>query len=137
MAVTLTITDLQQPTGELDSDMFPLGNIDILLSGWLAQAETKVTDFSIATQNDAAAAWVYYRGFSAIAQRLAATPSSKSVDSGAVTVSTSADQRKYFDTLAKYWFDIFNALDVVTPSLANPAFFGSVKARRYGSTYCG
>lgn len=136
MSVSLTIDDLKQPTGELDDAMFPSGDIDNLLSGWLLQAETKVADFSTDTQDEAAAAWVYYRGFTAIAQRLAATPSSRSVDSGAVTVSTSADQRKYFDGLAKYWFDIFNGLDVVTPSFANPAFFGSVKARRYGSTIC-
>lgn len=133
MSVSLTIDDLKQPTGELDDAMFPNGDIDNLLSGWLSQAETKVSDFSTDTQDEAAAAWVYYRGFSAIASRMANT--AESVTVGPRTERTSASQQKYFADRAAYWFDIYNGLDVVTPTIANPAFFGSVKARRCGIRY--
>lgn len=135
MAVTLTIYDLKQPTGELDESLFPTGNIDSLVAGWLAQAADEVANITAADQDAAARAWVYYRAYSHVAQRLASSPANVVIDS-TVTRTTSADQRKYFADLATYWLNFFYSLNITTPSAANPAFFGTVKARRYGSTFC-
>jgi hypothetical protein len=102
VAVTLTDQDVTQPLGELDSSLFPGSNFAELVNGWLYQAQQKVqanAGIAAADHNDAAAAWVYYRAYSHVAQRLAASPTSVSVG-GKISRSMAADQRKHFFQLA-------------------------------------
>ena len=108
MTVTLTDLDVTQPLGELDSSLFPGSNFAELVNGWLYQAQQKVeanADIDTANQNDAAAAWVYYRAGMHIANRLAASASSRRL--GPASQSMDADQRAYWlqyakDKLAEY-----------------------------------
>lgn len=132
MAVTLIVDDLVQPVGELDSDLFPNGDIDAFVIAWLLQAVTKVeanTGITAANHNAAATAWVYYRAYTQVADRFANSPSTIIVD-GTVTRTTAADQRKYFADKATYWLDWYYGLNTLVPAITVPTFFGTVSARR-------
>lgn len=69
--MAVTITDLQYPKGELTQAMFPDGDLVLNLQTWLTEAQAKTTS------DEAIKAWVHYRGFTAIANRIAATPNSQ------------------------------------------------------------
>lgn len=130
MAVTLTYDDVTQPLGELDATLFPSGDMATLVTGWLYQAEQKVeADGNIASadQNAAALSWVYYRAYSHVAQRLAASPTSVSVG-GKISRAMAADQRAHFSKLAAEKLAEYNRHDgTVTPV---GALFTVAKARR-------
>jgi len=126
MAVTLGTYQLYQPDGELESSLFPDDNMEEMLAGWLAQAATKVeadTDIATADQNDAAAAWVYYRAYSYIAQWMKAEPERMEV--GERREWLGADRAKFFGAKSQSWLDSFNGFSTPT---ARVAFFGVAKA---------
>lgn len=98
MPVTWAIDDFKQPLGELTPDLYPLGDIDALLTGWLAQATAKVlaaAGIAVADHDSAAASWVYYRAYTHIAQRMNSEPEQVRAE-GEIAMTTKADQRKYF-----------------------------------------
>lgn len=74
MAVELEPEAFMYPQGELQPGLFPDGKLEDHLETWIADAATKVTE------NSPAIKWVYYRAYSAVAQRLANTPSSDTFD---------------------------------------------------------
>lgn len=128
MAVTLEIYDLKQPVGELESTLFPDADmtIDVALTGWLSQAITKVeadADITTASQNEAAAAWVYYRAFSYVAQWIKAEPERITV--GERTEWLGADRAKFFLDLANKWRATFEGFSAPT---VRTAFFGLARA---------
>lgn len=128
MAVTLDTYDLKQPVGELESSLFPdtTMDIDVALTGWLAQATTKVeadADIATADQNAAAAAWVYYRAYSYVAQWMKAEP--ERVEVGERTEWLGADRAKFFQDLANKWESTFNGYSAPT---VRTAFFGLARA---------
>lgn len=76
--MALSPADFVLPKGELSPEMFP-GVGDLAEEGgyvdtWLAEAQEKTGD------EKAQAAWVYYRAFSAVANRLNANPASVDVE---------------------------------------------------------
>lgn len=109
MAVTINAVSLVQPTGLLDEALFPEGNLLYLADGWLQNAISKAAVNASTDPDGAATAWVYYRGYTAIADRLANAPSTIMVD-GQVTRTTAADQRKYFSDKAIYWLEVYDGL---------------------------
>lgn len=122
MTVTLTIDDLKYPDGEMQPVMFPDGDIDTVLVSWLSVAS------DLTTSNDAAAHYVYYRGYSAAANRIAATPSAQSTSQGAHSVSWSDSRIKELRSLADYHKGEFDEL-IEASTLGRPhAFFGTVSA---------
>jgi len=128
MAVTLDTYDLKQPVGELESSLFPdtTMDIDVALTGWLAQATTKVeadADIATADQNAAAAAWVYYRAYTYVVQWLSTLPSSATVDGMSRTIA--GDQRAHFSKKAAEWLATFEGFSAPT---VRTAFFGLAKA---------
>lgn len=127
MAVTLFSDDLVQPAGELSDVLFPDGNIGELVAGWLRDAKTKVANVAETEQDGAAAAWVYYRAYRHVADRMASAPSH--MIAGPRTEDFDFNQRKYFAERADYWLDIYYSLNLTVPQAAIPAFFGTVKAR--------
>lgn len=141
MAVTLSTFDLTQPEGELSETLFPGGNFDMLLAGWLGQAVALVEAnpaIASANQNLAAAAWVYYRAYDHIAQRMASSPVrvATSLD-GSVAKEMAQDQRKYwFDKAVAKKAD-YEAYETEAPSTTSvmPAFFGRVSAGRVTVLY--
>lgn len=131
MSVSLVLTDVKQPTGEIDASLFPDGDADTFLASWLEQAVTKVeasTGIATEDQDEAAAAWVYYRAYKWVADRIANT--AESITVGPRTERTSATQQKYFADLANYWLEQFYGFNTVSPVAGIPAFFSTVKARR-------
>lgn len=139
MAVTLTTSACKQPDGELFAALFPDDDIDTLLTGWLQSAIPEVAKMQVASadQNNAAQAWVYYRGYQHINLRLQSSPSSRIIHSGAgdATISSSGDQRKYFKEKEGYWFNMFYGYSSLktADAAAVPAFFGRVRARTCGT----
>lgn len=138
MAVTLTNADLTQPDGELYAALFPGDSLETLLAGWLGQAETLVEGnvaIAAANHNAAAAAWVYHRAYTYVANRLASSPSNVIVD-GTVTKATATDQRAYFVNLAAAKLADYEGYETEGSSTTAvaPAFFGRVRAAR--TTVC-
>jgi hypothetical protein len=120
MAVTLTTTDLQYPTGEMQPVMFPDGDIDAALASWLSEA------MSLTTENEAAAHYVYYRGYNAVANRIAATPSSESTNTGSHSVSWSDSRVKTLRDLANYHKGEFDKAASTSAMTLPRGFFGKV-----------
>lgn len=101
--MAVTVTDLQYPIGELMSSMFPDGDLDVNLALWLAEAQAKTT-------SDAAVkAWAYYRGFTAVALRIANTPTSERSFSDRST-DWSDGRVNIFQRKAQEHLDVFNGL---------------------------
>lgn len=134
MAVTLTTFDLIQPDGELSESLFPGGDFNTLLAGWLGQATGRVeanTAIAAANHNSAAASWVYHRAYDHIAQRLASSPVrvSTSID-GSVSKEMAQDQRKFWAEKAvekKADYESYETESASTTSVV-PVFFGRVRA---------
>lgn len=131
MAVTIETDDLVVPAGELSNHYFPQGDMATQLTGWLAAATDKVeADSSIDSDdhNEAAAAWIYYRAYTYIANQLAALPSQASEGDGAISVSYSASQIVHYRNLAAAHLAQFEALRSVSSSVT--AFFTLARGQR-------
>jgi hypothetical protein len=108
MAVTLTIADLQYPIGKLQTRLFPDGDIGTALAAWIEEA-AKLTG-----SNEAAAHYVYWRGYSAAADRIAAMPTSQSTGQGQHSQSWSDGRVEQWRNLAREHKAAFDA--IVPPS---------------------
>ena len=104
MAVTLTIADLQYPIGELQPALFPDGDIGTALATWIEEA-AKLTG-----SNEAAARYVYWRGYSAAADRIAAMPTSQSTGQGQHSQSWSDGRVEQWRTRAREHKAAFDAI---------------------------
>lgn len=109
--MAITLADVKSPAGDIDPAVwFPAktsGEVDTLLTGYIADAYTQTTD------DDAAEQWVYYRAATAVADTLGGSSSSKTltwVDQGSKTVSSSTAQTDYWERKALAYLDAFNAL---------------------------
>ena len=91
--MALTNSDVTYPTGDLQPSMFPDGDLSTSATAWIADAVLQTTD------EDAQKHWVYYRAYTAISNRIAATPSQENSFSNH-TVSWGADRVKAFNDLA-------------------------------------
>jgi len=120
MAVTITIDDLQYPSGEMQPVMFPDGDIEAALSAWLIEA------IALTSDNEAASHYCYYRGYNAIANRIAATPSSESTGMGSHSVSWSDSRVKQMRDLANYHKAEFDKAAETAYVTQPRAFFGRV-----------
>lgn len=134
MAVTLTIADLKQPTGELTAALFPGDDLDTLLTGWLAQATTLVQGnaaIAAARHNLAATAWVYYRAYGYKVLLMASDPNDITVGERSETFA--ADQRKAFVLLRDKYEADYNSCEVPAVVSVIPTFFGRARARSDGA----
>lgn len=120
MAVTLTVDDLLYPNGEMQPIMFPDGDVETALVVWLNEAESLTAD------NGAAAHYVYYRGYNAAANRIAATPSSESTGMGNHSVSWSDGRVKDWRYLANYHKGEFDKAASTSAMTLPRGFFGKV-----------
>lgn len=71
MALTLMAYEILAPVGELTQIMFPGESLDVLAGALISAADGVTTD------NATAKHWIYWRAYTAIANRLAATPNSE------------------------------------------------------------
>lgn len=103
MAVTLGPAELTYPIGELTVVMFPDGDLDTNLTAWIQEAAAK-TD-----SNEVARHWIYHRGYSAVASRIASTPSSEAYFSN-VSRAWGDGRVDYFYRLAKQHLEKYDLL---------------------------
>lgn len=74
-------TDFISPAGLLTTDLFPGRDLTALVEAWLAEAESKSSAAAtLEQQNEAIKAWVYYRAYFDVWQRLSSNPSSLALD---------------------------------------------------------
>jgi len=98
--MSITATDLIYPTGLLRAEQFPgeslLANVT---EEWLPEAEEKAAEANPDFRDEATKDWVYYRGFSSVATRLAGTPDTLALEGVSRTMSNSRVQ--HFKDLAE------------------------------------
>jgi hypothetical protein len=111
MAVTLTIADLQYPVGHLQPGLFPDGDIGTALQAWIEEAAR------LTNNNEAAAHYVYWRGYEAIAERIAGRPTSQSTNQGGHSESWSDGRVEHWRARAREHKAAFDAL--VPPSTSS------------------
>ena len=100
--MALTATSFIEPAGELSEELFPGKDLEEFTTAWLAEAVTK-------TSSEAAqAAWVYYRAYLTVANRMNAEASSER--KGDVTAARVADQLAYWRKLAAEHRQEFDSL---------------------------
>lgn len=92
--MALIANDVIYPDGDLLPSMFPDGDIQLAVSAWLADAAGRTT-VELAQRH-----WVYYRAYSTLANRIAATPSSDSGFNASRTVSWGGDRITAFEQKA-------------------------------------
>lgn len=104
-------SDLIEPKGRLQEDLFPAGNVYELVNAWIDKAQAKVNavDLETAYVEGAMEAYVYYLAFSHVADRLAGHPNRVAIDSAAqVDATVEKDRIAYFRGLANDYLDEFN-----------------------------
>ena len=91
--MTVLATDLIYPTGSLRSDQFPGESLlDNVTEKWLPEAVEKAAEANPDFREDAIKDWVYYRGFSSIANRLAGEPDTLALEGVSRTMSNARIQ---------------------------------------------
>ena len=109
--MALEAKDLIQPEGELEPDLFgatePGGDTQSRVAKYLVASESLVSDISDAgAKEQAQAAYVYWRAFSAKARRMQAVASRKKA--GDVEVQYIVQQAKFFESEAAKYEKRFN-----------------------------
>lgn len=117
--MSVVIADLKQPKGHLENALFPSDAVngvldatlfDARLTGYLADAVAKVAEYAIVDDVDAATiAWVYYRAYYTVGQRLLAQERAASVE-GQGSNRFEQKQADGFFALAQQWKDTFEGL---------------------------
>lgn len=95
--------DFIAPTGELTADMFPGDTLSTNITAWLAEAVVKAAD-----NDDAQKAWVYYRAWTGVANRLGTTPAEVGIE-GEGNVKTLKEQIAFAQGRAAYWRSEYEA----------------------------
>lgn len=103
-------TDFIAPEGELTADMFPGDTLATNVQAYLDQAELKAAD-----NEDAQTAWVYYRAWTAVANRLATEPSSIDIE-GEGSRQYLVPQMAAAQARANYWRSEYESLTASTVS---------------------
>lgn len=104
--MALTPDDLIEPKGRLQAALFPGLDLTVLLTGWLQAAGGKMGGIAGNAVDAATTAYVYHLAYSHVADRLAASPNSVSIDSAAsVQQQVGQDRIAYFARLAQRYLD--------------------------------
>lgn len=121
--MTVVANDLTQPLGELEKELFPGDTVESFndrLAGYLDDAEAKVELYEIADDVDAATiAWVYYRAYRAVGQRLLAQERTATIDGQGSNRFEQAQADGFF-ALAEQWKAAFDAV-IPVENAAAPA----------------
>jgi len=95
--------DFIAPTGELRADMFPGDTLATNIAAWITSAEAKAPD-----NDDAQTAWVYYRAWTSVANRLGTNPAEVDIE-GEGGVKTLKEQIAFAQSRAAYWRSEYEA----------------------------
>lgn len=114
--MAVTAADLIAPRGKLQEGLFPDGNLATNAAEWLNIAGTKLAGIESVYHDAAKTAYAYYLAYSHVADRLAGTPNSASVDSAAqVQMAIGKDRIAYFASLANKYLEEWESY-VSTPT---------------------
>lgn len=104
------IDDFISPEGQLTPDLFPGRDLASLVSAWLTDANVRsAAADTVDQQEQAAIAWVYYRAYFDVWQRLSSNPASLSLDGTSYNIGQ--DQiNAYFGLWRSYKADYDAAL---------------------------
>lgn len=104
----MDVTDFISPDGLLTADLFPGKNLEAMVSAWLTDGETRAAAAdTLERRNEAATAWVYYRAYFDVWQRLSSNPASLSLDG--TSMSMGQDQINSYLTLWKSYRGDYDA----------------------------
>jgi hypothetical protein len=129
----IVLADVKSPAGDVNGAVwFPAlssGDVDTLLTGFIADAYTKTDDDAAAEQ------WVYYRAATEVADRMTASPASVTralVDQGSKAQTTIQAQIDYWVTKAQSYLAAFES--AVVEEEADPlAGFSVLTSLRHGA----
>lgn len=102
-------SDFIHPIGELQPALFPNEELADLVDTWLAEAQGKTAALPAGCVDEATGAWVYYRAYAAVANRIAATPTREAYFNN-VDRWQSADRVEYFRRKAEEYRQRFEGL---------------------------
>lgn len=104
------IDEFISPEGQLTPDLFPGRELALLVSAWLTDANVRsAAADTVDQQEQAVLAWVYYRAYFDVWQRLSSNPASLSLDG--TSMSMGQDQiNAYFNLWRSYKADYDAAL---------------------------
>lgn len=119
--MAVTATDFVAPTGELTADMFPGDTLSTNVAAYLTQAQSKAP-----SNDDAQTAWVYYRAWTAIANRLGTNPAEIDIE-GEGSTRLLREQIAFAQSRASYWRAEYEA---ETSSQVSNRSFPLVRTRR-------
>lgn len=118
-------TDFIAPVGLLTAALFPGQNLEAMVSAWLTEAESKAAAAATPEQqNEAIRAWVYYRAYFDVWQRLSSNPASLSLDG--TSMSMGQEQIASYLNLWKSYQGQYN--DAMGLAKGKPVVSKSVKA---------
>lgn len=118
--MALSPNDLIEPTGRLQTALFPGEDMLALVTAWLATAASKAA-LAGSFIDAATEAYAYHLAYSHVADRLAAEPNSVSVDSAAnISKSVGQDRIAYFSNLARKYLDEYDGYFSITPNPERP-----------------
>lgn len=104
----MDVTDFIAPVGLLTPTLFPGQNLETLVAAWLTEAESKAAAAdTVERQTEATRAWVYYRAYFDVWQRLSSNPSSLSLDG--TSMSMGQDQINSYLALWKSYRGDYDA----------------------------
>lgn len=104
----LTPQQFKAPSGELEEEWFPLGDIDDRLTAFITEATAKVTDLDDDDQDLAAEGWVYYRAYKAIRMRLSSEAAKLTMDSGKTAREIAKHQIEQFQSEERRWRGVYD-----------------------------
>jgi len=105
--MAVSYVELIYPDGQLQVSMFPEEDLETLVTAWLSEGTEKASEIDSGLRDEAVRDWVYYRAYSAIADRLAMTPDQASADGMSRSISSS--RIEHFRDLARIHLDQFKA----------------------------
>lgn len=106
----MAVSDFIAPDGELTPDMFPGDTLSANIGAYLAQAAVKAPD-----NDEAQTAWVYYRAWTAVANRLGTAPAEVDIE-GEGGIRTLKEQLAFAQGRASYWRSEYEAETASTVS---------------------
>lgn len=122
-------TDLKVPTGELRGEWFPLGTLDTYIAQWLVDVDAHVDDITDSeTRDSATIAWIYWKAYGDLANRIAATPEMEEYYKE-VQRQFGGHQLAYFKAKAQENYEKFVRLSTATDRISHSRFSIPVKNR--------
>lgn len=127
--MTVQVSEIWHPIGELNQSMFADEDVKYLASIWFNDANLKTAAMADGETKDAAVkSWVYYRAFTTVANSIASRPTSSDYYNQRQE-TWGADRIKFFNDRAKSYLEQYNS--IMTPTITGaPVTFSTYATRQ-------